>query len=60
MYERFMKSEYKLEAAVSFVGTQSEKIKRLEVANTYNFILYMCHYDTHLDQIETLRNIGDI
>jgi len=55
-----MKAEYNVEAAVSRCGSQSEKIKQLEVANTYNFMLYLAHYATHLDQIETTRNIGDM
>ena len=35
-------------------------MKQLEVANTYNFALYLAHYTGHLEQIETVRNIGDI
>jgi hypothetical protein len=32
----------------------------LEVANTYNFMLYLAHFAGHLDQLETMRNIGDV
>ncbi len=55
-----MKAEYNVEAAVAKSGAQSEKIKQLEVANTYNFFLYLSHYAGHLEQIETMRNIGDL
>lgn len=55
-----MKAEYSVESAVSQVGIQTEKMKQLEVANTYNFMLYLTHYANHMDQLETLRNIGDI
>jgi hypothetical protein len=44
-----MKTEYSVDAAVSQLGQQSEKIKALEVANTYNFMLYLAHYSSHLD-----------
>lgn len=55
-----MKTEYNIEAGVGYCGNQSEKIKQLEVANTYNFMLYLTHYSNHLEQMETLRNIGDV
>jgi hypothetical protein len=32
----------------------------LEVANTYNFALYLSQYFAHLEQLETVRNIGDL
>ena len=35
-------------------------MKQLEVATTYNFMLYLSHYSGHLEQLETMRNIGDI
>jgi hypothetical protein len=35
-------------------------MQQLDVANTYNFALYLTHYNAHLDQIETVRNIGDL
>jgi hypothetical protein len=59
-YEAFMLAEYNVEAAVGQVGHQSEKVKSLEIANTYNFMLYMSHYSGHLEQLETMRNVGDI
>jgi hypothetical protein len=59
-YEAFMKAEYNVESAVGQVGHQSEGIKKLEIANTYNFMLYLSHYAGHLEQLETMRNIGDI
>lgn len=55
-----MKAEYGVESAVNNVGHPSQRIKELEVANTYNFMLYLSHYMGHLEQIETIRNIGDI
>ena len=58
--DAFMKAEYNVEAAVGQLGHQSESIKKLEVANTYNFMLYLSHYAGHLEQLETMRNIGDI
>jgi hypothetical protein len=59
-YDAFMKAEYNVESAVGQVGHQSEGIKKLEIANTYNFMLYLSHYAGHLEQLETMRNIGDI
>lgn len=44
-----MKAEYNIESAVGQVGHQSEQIKKLEVANTYNYELYMAHYMVHLE-----------
>ena len=55
-----MKAEYNVESAVGQVGHTTEKMKQLEVAQTYNTALYLAHYIGHLDQIETVRNIGDI
>lgn len=55
-----MKAEYNVEHAVAFVGQQSDRVKQLEVANTYNFMLYLSHYIGHLEQLETIRNIGDL
>ena len=55
-----MAAEYNVESALSNLGQVSEKIKQLEIANTYNSVLYLAHYMSHLDQIETMRNVGDI
>lgn len=54
-----MKSEYTVDAAVGYIGNRTDKMRQLEVANEYNFMLYFTHYMMHLDQIETVRNIGD-
>ena len=35
-------------------------MKALDVAMHYNYNLWMVHYLTHLEQIETLHNIGDV
>jgi hypothetical protein len=59
-YEAFMKAEYNVESAVGKVGHQSEGMKKLDIANTYNFMLYFSHYAGHLEQLETMRNIGDV
>ena len=59
-YEKFMKSEYTVDAAVSRCGTSTEKLQALDVAMQYNFMLYFVHYAGHLDQLETMRNIGDL
>ena len=34
-------------------------MKNLDIAMTYNYQLWMVHYMMHLEQIETLNNIGD-
>lgn len=59
-YDKFMKSEYSVDAAVSKTGTQTEQIQALDISMQYNFMLYFVHYAQHLDQLETMRNIGDI
>lgn len=35
-------------------------MQALEVAMQYNFMLYFVHYSAHLDQLEVMRNIGDL
>ncbi len=55
-----MKAEYSVESAVAQVGGQTEKMQQLDAANTYNFALYLSHYMGHLNQLETVRNIGDL
>lgn len=55
-----MKAEYNVESAVNMIGTTNDKMKQLEVANTYNFMLYLSHYAGHLEQLETMRNVGDL
>jgi hypothetical protein len=59
-YDAFMKAEYSVESAVSLIGNRTEKMKALEAANEYNFMLYFVHFLGHLEQMETMRNIGDI
>jgi hypothetical protein len=55
-----MTAEYNVESAISNLGQVSDKIKALEIANTYNSTLYLAHYIGHLDQLETMKNIGDM
>ena len=59
-YSEFMQHEYQVDAAASLVGTRSDKMKQLEFVNTYNHALWTVHYMLHLNQLETLRNVGDI
>ena len=59
-YDKFMESEYSIDSAVSRVGVQNEKIRALDTSLQYNYMLYMVHYMFHLDQIETMHNIGDL
>lgn len=41
-------------------GHATEKMQALDIAMQYNFMLYFVHYTEHLDQIETVSNIGDV
>ena len=59
-YDKFQESEYAVESAVSRCGNTTEKMQALDVAMQYNFMLYFVHYCGHLDQLETMRNIGDV
>ncbi len=59
-YNKFMSTEYAVDSAVSKCGTQTEKMQALDIAMTYNYMLYMVHYLAHLNQIETVKNIGDM
>jgi hypothetical protein len=59
-YDKFMSSEYKVDAAVGKCGAGTDKMQALDTAMQYNFMLYFVHYMAHLDQIETVRNVGDI
>ena len=43
-----MQSEYKVDGAVSKLGHQTEKMKALDIALEYNFMLYYVHYMAHL------------
>lgn len=35
-------------------------MQALDIAMEYNFMLYFVHYAGHLDQLETMTNIGDV
>ena len=35
-------------------------MQALDVAMQWNYTLYLTHYSEHLDQLETMRNAGDI
>ena len=59
-YTTFMESEYGVDGAISKCGARTEAMKALDVAMHYNYNLWMAHYLLHLDQIETLHNIGDV
>lgn len=59
-YNKFMQTEYTVEAAVSKCGHSTEKMQALDIAMQYNFMLYFVHYACHLEQLETMRNIGDM
>lgn len=55
-----MQSEYQVDSAVGRVGIPSEKIKALDTALQYNFMLYFVQWQNHLVTLETIHNIGDI
>jgi len=59
-YEAFMAAEYAVDGAVSKLGARSEAMKSLDIAMHYNYHLWMTHYLFHLEQIETMSNIGDV
>ena len=54
-----MKAEFEVGGAVAKCGVRSEAMKALDTAMLYNYELWLTHYMMHLDQIETLHNIGD-
>ena len=55
-----MTTEYEVDNAVSKIGNKSEEMKQIEIAATYNYYLSMSHYMPHLEQLETMKNAGDI
>ena len=55
-----MESEYGVDSAVSRCGHQTDKMQALDIAMEYNFMLYWVHYVGHLDQLETMTNLGDV
>lgn len=59
-YEKFMEADYAVDPAVSKCGHSTEKMQALDISMQYNFMLYFVHYQCHLNQLETLRNIGDV
>ena len=59
-YERFLESDYTVDSAVQKLGHPTEKMQALDVAMQYNFMLYFVHYAAHLNQLETMRNLGDL
>ena len=59
-YEEFMDAEYQIDGAVNRCGARSEMMKQLDASMHYNYELWLAHYIMHLDQIETLHNIGDV
>jgi len=59
-YDDFMAAEYDVGGAVAKCGVRTEAMKSLDTAMHYNYQLWMVHYLMHLDQIETLHNIGDV
>ncbi len=54
-----MASEFFVDGAVGKCGVRTEAMKALDVSMHYNYNLWLVHYLSHLDQIETLHNIGD-
>ena len=59
-YEKFIDTEYGVQGAVARCGNTTEKMQALDVAMQWNYTLYLTHYSEHLDQLETMRNGGDI
>jgi len=55
-----MKTSYSIDAAVGRIGHSTDQLQALDVAMQYNFMLYFVHYSGHLDQLEVMRNIGDL
>lgn len=59
-YDDFMESEYQVDSAVGRIGVASEKMKALDTAMQYNFMLYFVQWQAHLVTLETMHNIGDV
>ena len=59
-YEKFMDTEYGVQGAVARCGNTTEKMQALDVAMQWNYSLYLTHYLDHLNQMETMRNAGEI
>ncbi len=58
-YADFMGAQFQVDGAVAKCGTRSAAMKALDVSMHYNFALWSVHYQIHLDQLETLHNVGD-
>ena len=58
-YDSFMDAEFQVDGAIAKCGTRTEAMKALDVSMHYNYTVWLMHYLQHLDQIETLQNIGD-
>lgn len=59
-YDKFMESTYAVEPAVAKLGHETEKMQDLDISILWNFTLYFCHYQNHLEQLETMRSIGNL
>ena len=55
-----METEYGIDDGASQVFQRTEKYNALEYAVEYNYFLWMTHYFGHLNQLETMRNLGDV
>ena len=58
-YDKFQESTYSIDSAVQRCGHTTEKMQALDISMQYNFMLYFVHYSMHLEQLETMRNLGD-
>ena len=59
-YSKFLDTEYGVDGAVSRCGNTTEQMQALDVAMQWNYSLYLTHYLDHLNQMETMRNAGEI
>ena len=55
-----MESEYDVQDAASKVNSKTDKFDSLDIAITYNYAIWLCHYTDHVTFMEGLRNLGDI
>lgn len=55
-----MKSEYSVEDAAGRVNVTSERLNSLDISISYNYILWLTHYSSHISFMEGLHNLGDI
>ena len=59
-YDSFMETEYAIDDGAAKVFSKTEKFHHLEYAVEYNYYLWMNHYVGHLNQLENMRNLGDV